>query len=80
MLTRIFKNGNSLAVRIPKKLTFDNDIKEVEIERRGDTLLIRALERESWAGIGAIFHMFSSDFMEGGREFHGQEERHWETK
>ena len=35
MLTRIFKSGNSLAVRIPKELAFEDTIQEVEIERIG---------------------------------------------
>jgi antitoxin VapB len=38
--TRVFKAGNSQAVRIPKALAFANDIAEVEIERRGNSLVI----------------------------------------
>jgi antitoxin VapB len=78
MLTRIFKSGNSLAVRIPKELAFDGEAQEVEIERRGDSLMIRPVAGKTLAGIGDIFAMFSADFMADGREFHTQKERDWE--
>jgi antitoxin VapB len=37
--TRVFRSGNSQAVRIPREFQFDVD--EVEIERRGDEIVIR---------------------------------------
>jgi antitoxin VapB len=80
MLTRIFKSGNSLAVRIPKELAFASDTQEVEIERNGNGLLIRPVKRTTLAGIGDIFAMFSADFMAEGREFHEQKERDWDVK
>jgi antitoxin VapB len=36
---RVFKSGNSQAVRLPK--AFRIDAKEVEISRRGDEILLR---------------------------------------
>jgi antitoxin VapB len=78
MRTRIFKSGNSLAVRIPKELSFDSATVEVEIERKGDALLIRPVKSATLAGVGDIFAMFSAGFMAGGREFHEQSERDWE--
>ena len=78
MLTRIFKSGNSLAIRIPKELAFDSGIQEVEIERKGNGLLIRPVEHKTLADIGAIFAMFSTDFMADGRELHVQKERNRE--
>ena len=42
MLTRVFKSGNSLAVRIPKELAIVEASQEVEIERIGNTLVVRA--------------------------------------
>jgi len=39
MLTRVFKSGNSQAVRIPKD--FQLDVEEVEIFSRGDELIIK---------------------------------------
>ena len=47
MLTRIFKSGNSLAVRIPKDFQFAPDIQDVEIERHGNTLVIRPIKTPS---------------------------------
>ena len=77
MLTRRFKSGNSLAVRIPKELAFLGPADEVEIERVGNTLVLRPVERETLADVPAIFASFSPDFMAGGREFHEQKERDW---
>jgi antitoxin VapB len=77
MLTRIFKSGNSLAVRIPKELAFVEAAQDVEIERVGNALMVRPVEQPSLAGIGQIFAMFSEDFMAEGREFHEEQSRDW---
>lgn len=77
MLTRMFKSGNSLAVRIPKELAFLGPADEVEIERVGNTLVLRPVEHETLADLPVIFASFSPDFMAGGREFHEQKEREW---
>jgi antitoxin VapB len=48
--TRIFKSGNSQAVRLPKQFQFRG--KEVEIFRRGDEVVLRekarGMERAFW--------------------------------
>jgi len=77
MLTRVFKSGNSLAVRIPKELAIVEAAQEIEIEKVGNTLVLRPVERKTLTGIGEIFAMFSPDFMADGREFHEQKERDW---
>lgn len=77
MLTRVFKSGNSLAVRIPKELAIAEAAQDVEIERVGNTLVVRPVAQQTLAGIGDIFAMFSADFMAGGREFHEERERDW---
>lgn len=77
MLTRIFKSGNSLAVRIPKELAFSDAPQDVEIERKGETLVIRPVEKRSLAGVMEAFAAFPPDFMSEGREFHEQKERDW---
>lgn len=77
MLTRVFKSGNSLAVRIPKELAIVDAAQEVEIERVGNTLVVRPVEQRTLAGIGEIFAMFSPDFMAGGREVNEEKERDW---
>lgn len=39
--TRVFKAGNSQAVRIPQALAYDASVKEVEIIRQGDQLIVQ---------------------------------------
>jgi antitoxin VapB len=39
MATRVFRSGNSQAVRLPKEFRFKG--KEVEIFRRGDEIVLR---------------------------------------
>ncbi len=72
--TRVFKNGNSQAVRIPADLAFDRTDMEFEIERIGDELRIRPARR-SLAGVMAKFARFSPDFMAEGRGEQEQAER-----
>ena len=77
MLSRVFKSGNSLAVRIPKELGFVDAAQDIEVERVGNTLVLRLVGQETLAGIGDIFAMFSPSFMAGAREFHAERERDW---
>jgi antitoxin VapB len=77
MLTRVFKSGNSLAIRIPKELNFGEAMQDVEIERKGDCLVIRPIEKRSLAGALEAFATFPADFMVEGREFHEQKGRDW---
>lgn len=77
MLTRVFKSGNSLAIRIPKELAIVEASQEVEIERVGDTLVVKPVEKKSLADLMDVFAMFSADFMAEGREFHEERERDW---
>jgi antitoxin VapB len=78
MLTRIFKSGNSLAVRIPKELDFGEVAQEVEIERKGDCLVIRPAGKHSLAAAIDAFAAFPEGFMAEEREFHEQNERDWD--
>ncbi|MEO5937100.1 MAG: type II toxin-antitoxin system VapB family antitoxin [Terriglobales bacterium] len=62
---RIFKSGNSQAVRLPKEFRFD--VSQVEIFRRGDEIVLR----ERPASAVAIFDALASlpeDFMAEGRQ------------
>lgn len=72
--TRVFRNGNSQAVRIPSDLAYDNTDVEMEIERVGDELRIRPARR-SLAGVLDRFARFSRDFMAEGRGEQEQAER-----
>ena len=67
MQTKAFKSGNSLAVRIPKDLAIFEPSQDVIIERKGDTLVLRAVERKSLADVMDIFAQFGRDFMKDGR-------------
>ncbi len=78
MQTKAFKSGNSLAVRIPKDLAIFEPSQDVIIERKGDTLVLRAAERKSLADVMDIFAQFGPDFMKDGRYSQEQEERDWE--
>ena len=62
--TRLFMSGNSQAVRIPREFQLDGD--EVEIQRRGNTLVIRP-KKQSWAPFMDSLKNFTADFMEKGR-------------
>lgn len=73
-ITRVFKNGNSQAVRIPAELAYERNDIDVEIERVGDELRIRPARR-SLADVLAKFAKFSPDFMANGRGDHDQAER-----
>lgn len=77
MLTKVFKSGNSLAVRIPKELAIVDGAQDVEIERVGNTLVVRPIERKTLAGLGIALAEFPAGFMADGREFHEQAERDW---
>ena len=77
MLSRVFKSGNSLAVRIPKELAFADGALDVEIERKGETLVIRPVSKHSLAGVAKAFAAFPRGFMAQGRELRGQKKRAW---
>ena len=77
MQTKAFKSGNSLAVRIPKDLAIFEPSQDVIIERKGDTLVLRAAERKSLEHVMDIFASFSPGFMADGRLPQEQDERDW---
>ena len=74
MLTKVFRNGNSQAVRIPAELAFNSVDIEVEIERVGDELRIRPARR-ALNGVLKKFARFGPDFMSEGRGSQEQTER-----
>lgn len=77
MLSRIVKSASSLAVRIPKELAFAAGALDVEIERRGETLLIRLASMASLGGVGKAFAASPRGFMAEGRELPDQKKRAW---
>lgn len=76
MLGRAFKSGNSLAVRIPRELGVVDAPGDVEIERIGDSLVIRPVKARSLDGVLKLFASFPADFVTE-REFHEEGEREW---
>lgn len=72
--TRVFKNGNSQAVRIPADLAFERMDMELEIEREGDEIRIRPL-RQPLTDVLEKFARFSTDFLVEGRGEQEQAER-----
>ncbi|WP_319803377.1 MULTISPECIES: type II toxin-antitoxin system VapB family antitoxin [unclassified Acidithiobacillus] len=74
MITKIFRNGNSQAVRIPAELAFKDWKMELVIERHGDELRIRPAQRRM-GNVLEKFARFSSDFMATGRGDNREDER-----
>lgn len=74
MITKIFRNGNSQAVRIPAELAFKDWKMELVIERHGDELRIRPAQRRT-VNVLEKFARFSSDFMANGRGDNQEDER-----
>ena len=63
-IAKIFKNGNSQAVRLPKEYQFDSS--EVEIFRRGDEVVLRKKSGDLTRAFELLTSL-SDDFMENGR-------------
>ena len=61
---KVFRSGNSQAVRIPKEFQLQGD--EVEIRRKGAALILRP-KRTSWRALEQSLKKFSDDFMKDGR-------------
>lgn len=63
-IARVFKSGNSQAVRLPKQ--FRLEASEVEIFRRGDEIVLKARPK----GMATAFHLLADmpdDFFPAGR-------------
>jgi len=64
MKTRVFKSGNSLAVRIPKEFAVSTD--ELFITRVGSSLILRETSARGEALRSGIA-LFTDDYLEEGR-------------
>lgn len=69
---KVFTNGGSQAVRLPKDFRFNED--EVDINRIGQIVILVPKENR-WAGMLESLDMFTDDFMEDGRVDVKPEER-----
>ena len=72
--TRLFKNGNSQAVRIPAELAFPTSDMELVIERVGEELRIRPAQRRM-GNVMKVLSSFSPNFMTEDRGNQEQAER-----
>ena len=72
--TRLFKNGNSQAVRIPAELAFPNSDMELVIERVGEELRIRPAQRRM-GNVLKVLSSFSPNFMSEDRGNQEETER-----
>ena len=77
MRTRVFKNGDSLAVYLPQEFAIFDADQEIEIEKIGNTLVLRPVIQRKLIGLAEAFAAFPPGFMAEGREFHEQKERNW---
>jgi antitoxin VapB len=68
---RLFKNGQSQAVRLPKEYRFSGN--RVLIKKAGKAVVLLP-EKESWTPLVESLSQFSEDFMEA-REQPGQQKR-----
>lgn len=62
---KLFQNGNSQAVRIPKKFRLPGET--VKISKKGNQIIIEPLEM-TWETLFEALHDFPDDFMQEGRE------------
>ena len=70
MTAKLFENGRSQAVRLPKECRFDTD--EVAVNKIGDIVLLMP-KTDKWQPFMQAVDMFSKDFMDGGRTDINQE-------
>lgn len=72
MVAKLFENGRSQAVRLPKEYRFEGN--EVLVNKIGDVVMLMPKESE-WAGFLESLSLFPDDFMSGGREPQEEQER-----
>ncbi len=70
MTAKVFENGRSQAVRLPKEYRFSSD--EVMVNKIGD-LVILMPKTNRWKPFMDAIDMFSPDYMEEGRAGFDQE-------
>ena len=69
---KLFQNGQSQAVRLPKKYRFEGD--KVIIKRVGNAVVLLPYE-DSWQTLLESLEQFSDDFMTEGRQQPKPQER-----
>lgn len=74
MTAKVFENGRSQAVRLPKECRFNTD--EVAVNKIGDIVLLMP-KTSKWSSFMQAIDMFSEDFMNEERT-PGKEQEHEE--
>lgn len=64
MTAKVFENGRSQAVRLPKECRFSSD--EVMVNKIGDIVML-VPKTNKWDSFMKAIDMFSDDFMANGR-------------
>ena len=72
MTAKVFENGRSQAVRLPKEYRFDAD--EVAVNKIGDIVILLP-KKSKWDSFMRAVDMFSDDFMSEGRAANSIQER-----
>ena len=72
MTAKLFENGRSQAVRLPKEFRFEGD--EVMIGKVGD-IVVLSPKADKWDVFMKALNMFSEDVFEVDREYQGAQER-----
>ena len=71
-MAKVFENGRSQAVRLPKDYRFKED--EVIINKIGDIVLLMP-KKDEWKAFKQSLDLFTDDFMSDGRTQNGLETR-----
>jgi len=69
---KLFKNGQSQAVRLPKEFRFEG--KEVHIKRVGQAVVLLPLGH-GWSSLAGAIDLFSDDFMPSREQPTAQQQR-----
>ncbi|MBQ9438671.1 MAG: AbrB/MazE/SpoVT family DNA-binding domain-containing protein [Lachnospiraceae bacterium] len=72
MTAKVFENGRSQAIRLPKECRFSSD--EVMVNKIGDIVLLLP-KKNKWESFMRAIDMFSEDFMVDGRAENTVQER-----
>ena len=72
MTAKVFENGRSQAVRLPKECRFNTD--EVAVNKIGDIVLLMP-KTSKWSSFMQAIDMFSEDFMNEERTAGKEQER-----
>ena len=72
MTAKLFENGRSQAVRLPKEYRFEGE--EVAINKVGDIVMLFPKDGR-WSGFLDSLDLFTEDFMADGRQSQEMQER-----